>query len=95
MNPLKLVLLTLLRLYRWLISPLKWALLGPAGRCRYSPSCSAYALQAIQLHGVGHGSRLSLLRLCRCHPWGGSGEDPVPRQLHRDRPSSRVLVRLT
>lgn len=61
-----------IRLYRWLLSPL----LG--SNCRYYPSCSAYALEAIEKHGPCHGSWLSVRRICRCHPWGGSGYDPVP-----------------
>lgn len=59
-------------LYRLFISPL----LGPA--CRYAPSCSAYALEAIAVHGPLRGWILALRRLLRCHPWGGSGYDPVP-----------------
>ena len=59
-------------LYRLLVSPL----LGPA--CRFAPSCSAYALEAIAVHGPLRGWLLALRRLLRCHPWGGSGYDPVP-----------------
>jgi len=58
--------------YRLLISPL----LAP--RCRYLPTCSAYALEALERHGPWRGSLLALRRLARCHPWGGSGHDPVP-----------------
>ena len=58
--------------YRWLISPL----LGP--RCRYLPTCSEYALTAVSRHGALAGGWLTLKRLGRCHPWGGSGYDPVP-----------------
>ncbi|MDO4904011.1 MAG: membrane protein insertion efficiency factor YidD [Lautropia sp.] len=46
--------------------------------CRYVPSCSEYALDALRLHGAGRGSWLTLKRVCRCHPWGGHGFDPVP-----------------
>lgn len=62
----------LIRFYQIVISPL----LGP--RCRYIPTCSQYALEAIQQHGAIKGSWLSTCRICRCHPWGGSGYDPVP-----------------
>ena len=66
------------RFYRWVLSPAKTALLGPAGRCRFEPSCSAYALEALQVHGAVRGTWLALRRLCRCHPWCNGGEDPVP-----------------
>jgi len=59
--------------YQLLISPL----LAPS--CRYLPSCSDYAIEALARHGALRGSVLALRRLCRCHPWGGSGYDPVPQ----------------
>ena len=62
--------------YRWLISP--WL---PAN-CRYRPTCSAFALEAIDSHGVLRGGWLAAKRLARCHPWGTSGYDPVPRKKH-------------
>lgn len=61
----------LIRCYQIAISPL----LGP--RCRYIPTCSQYALEALQTHGAAKGVWLSTKRICRCHPWGGSGYDPV------------------
>jgi hypothetical protein len=48
--------------------------------CRYWPTCSSYALEALEEHGAARGSWLTLRRLLRCHPWGGSGVDPVPRR---------------
>lgn len=78
MNPVQHLLLALLRVYRWIGSPLKRFLLGPGSGCRFVPTCSAYAHEAIALHGAARGSILSLGRVCRCHPWGGCGEDPVP-----------------
>jgi putative membrane protein insertion efficiency factor len=60
------------RAYRLLLSPA----IGP--RCRYLPTCSDYALEALARHGVLHGGWLALRRILRCHPWGGSGYDPVP-----------------
>ncbi len=62
----------LIRAYQLLVSPL----LLPS--CRYLPSCSEYAAEAIAVHGASHGTWLALRRLLRCHPWGGSGYDPVP-----------------
>ena len=72
------ILMALVRLYRWTLSPLKTVLFGPLGRCRFDPSCSAYALEALHRHGPWKGAGLSVKRICRCHPWGGCGFDPVP-----------------
>ena len=46
--------------------------------CRYQPSCSAYAITAIRRYGAARGGWMALKRICRCHPWGGQGYDPVP-----------------
>jgi putative membrane protein insertion efficiency factor len=70
--------ITAIRLYQVLISPLLASLFGPTAGCRYSPTCSCYAREAIQTHGAIRGSWLAAKRVCRCHPWGGSGQDPVP-----------------
>jgi hypothetical protein len=78
MNLLRLMVVGAIRLYRWGVSPAKLALLGPSARCRYTPTCSAYALEAVTRHGVARGGWLSLCRIGRCHPWGGCGHDPVP-----------------
>jgi uncharacterized protein len=66
------VLLAVIRFYRTAISPA----LRPS--CRYTPSCSAYAAEAIETHGAGRGSWLALRRLLRCHPFHAGGHDPVP-----------------
>lgn len=63
--------------YRYLLSP--W--LGSS--CRFTPSCSAYALEALRHHGGAAGSYLTLKRLARCHPWCDGGHDPVPTQAPR------------
>ena len=65
-------LIGLVTAYRLLVSPV----LGPA--CRFAPSCSAYAIEALRVHGALHGTLLALRRVLRCHPWGGHGYDPVP-----------------
>jgi putative membrane protein insertion efficiency factor len=51
---------------------------GRPSPCRYVPSCSTYALEALEGHGAARGSWLTIRRLARCHPWGGTGLDPVP-----------------
>lgn len=67
-----------MRLYRATLSPVLGFLTLPLGGCRYTPSCSRYAMEAIELHGAGRGTWLGFCRICRCHPWGGAGPDPVP-----------------
>jgi putative membrane protein insertion efficiency factor len=62
----------LIRVYRYAFS----TLLGPC--CRFEPSCSAYAMEAIETHGCFKGSYLALRRLLRCHPWHPGGIDPIP-----------------
>jgi putative membrane protein insertion efficiency factor len=78
MNPLRVSLLLVLRTYRILVSPVKNVVLGIHGACRFYPTCSAYAEEAVQRHGVVCGVALATRRICRCHPWGGSGIDRVP-----------------
>jgi uncharacterized protein len=65
-------LLLLVQIYRFTISPLLGA------NCRFSPTCSAYAIEALRKHGAFHGTAMAARRIARCHPWGGSGYDPVP-----------------
>jgi uncharacterized protein len=50
------------------------------GGCRFEPTCSVYAVEAVKRHGTLKGSLLAAHRICRCQPWGGCGEDPVPQQ---------------
>ncbi|QLG89483.1 membrane protein insertion efficiency factor YidD [Chitinibacter bivalviorum] len=66
------LIIAFVKLYQLMISPL----LGP--RCRFTPSCSQYSVEALQKYGAAKGSCLTVRRICRCHPWGGSGYDPVP-----------------
>jgi len=63
---------TLIKVYRYAISPFM------GSSCRFYPSCSAYALEAIETHGAVSGSWLALKRVSRCHPWHTGGVDPVP-----------------
>jgi uncharacterized protein len=86
MSPGQFILASAVRVYRFALSPAKMALFGPLGRCRFTPSCSQYALEAIQQHGALRGTWLTLRRIGRCHPWGGCGHDPVPeRTIHDSR----------
>lgn len=71
MTPAAWILALPVRAYRLTFSPLV------GHNCRYLPSCSAYALEALELHGALRGGALAFGRVCRCHPWGGSGLDPV------------------
>ena len=72
-NLLTRLLIAPIRFYPQYVSPLT----PPA--CRFTPTCSQYAIEALQKHGPLKGLWLALRRLLRCHPWGGSGYDPVPR----------------
>lgn len=68
------ILVFFIRIYQYTISPLLGA------NCRYTPTCSAYAVEAIQVHGPIKGSYLATKRILSCHPWGGHGFDPVPKK---------------
>ncbi len=72
------VLLGLIRGYQATLSPVLPVVLGPTFGCRYHPSCSHYAAEAIRTHGAGRGALLGAWRLLRCNPWGAGGMDPVP-----------------
>ena len=76
MNPLFLIVRSfifgLVKMYRWLISPIL-----PCS-CRYLPTCSEYALEAVRRYGVLGGTWIAIKRILKCHPWGGMGHDPVP-----------------
>ena len=74
MSPLARALSALISVYRRRISPLT------PRRCRFEPTCSAYALEAIQTHGALRGTGLAVRRILRCHPFTGGGIDPVPER---------------
>ena len=80
----KLVVLWLLRGYKWALSPM----FPPA--CRYVPTCSEYAMEAVERHGALRGGGMALLRLLRCHPFASGGYDPVVRQSESPDPSASL-----
>lgn len=75
---MKFLLLLLVRLYQIVVSRPLHILAGPGSGCRFTPTCSQYFLEAVQLHGAWKGGLLGIRRLLRCHPWGPCGHDPVP-----------------
>lgn len=68
-------LIVIVKFYQYVISPLK------PPTCRHIPTCSQYAMDALKMHGSVRGSQLAVKRIARCHPWGSSGFDPVPKIL--------------
>ena len=75
----------LLVLYQKYLSPL----IGP--NCRYHPTCSEYAVEALKRFGILRGGWLVIIRISKCHPWGGSGLDPVPKKTKRYRKGSQWI----
>ena len=73
MGPLTYIAYLMVKAYQVVVSPLLGA------NCRYNPTCSAYALEALKKFGIIKGGLLSIKRVAKCHPWGGSGHDPVPK----------------
>ena len=68
-----------IKVYQLVLSPI----LGP--RCRFQPTCSSYAIEALQKHGLIQGFKYTIKRLLKCHPWGGQGFDPVPEKKNTSR----------
>ena len=99
MSLMQFILVLMIRTYRLVLSPVLSAIFAPLGLgCRFTPTCSQYALEAVRQYGAWRGSLLATKRLCRCHPWGGSGYDPVPPtdrhldlDLYRDLAPNRQL----
>ena len=83
---MKHLLIWALRAYRFAISPLYGQV------CRYHPTCSAYALEAVETHGALRGTWLAARRVARCHPWAAGGLDPVPPRPARPRRSSAAVT---
>jgi len=79
----------LIRFYQRILSPMLRFAAGPGSGCRFSPTCSQYFLEAVESHGPLKGSWLGVCRICRCHPWGRWGHDPVPPARHAHSPNSR------
>ena len=76
---MKYLFIGLVRLYQLIISP--WM----PSSCRYHPTCSQYSIEALRKHGALKGIWLTIKRVARCHPWGGSGYDPVPDTEHKSK----------
>ena len=90
LNVPRYLLIAAIRAYQFVISPAQTFLFGPAGGCRFTPSCSQYAIEALRVHGGVAGAALAARRICRCHPFGACGHDPVPEKRI---PSSEFGVR--
>jgi uncharacterized protein len=84
------LLLFLIRFYQRWISPALTVAAGPGCGCRFTPTCSQYAADAVREHGALIGSWLALRRLVKCHPWHPGGWEPVPPRLRTQRPNQRV-----
>ena len=69
--------IALIKIYQYVLSPLL------PSSCRYTPSCSAYGIEALKKHGAWKGGWLTMKRVARCNPWGGSGYDPVPEKIEK------------
>jgi len=89
----KVALIFIVRIYQLVVSPAQSFLFGPAGGCRFTPTCSQYALDAVNEHGVITGGWLAAKRICRCHPFGGGGHDPVSNAAGRGPKTETQFIR--
>jgi uncharacterized protein len=80
MNLFRHILVTAIHVYRWTISPAQIFFFGPTAGCRFTPTCSQYAIDAIRERGAIAGIFLASKRICRCNPFGKCGHDPVPQK---------------
>jgi putative membrane protein insertion efficiency factor len=80
LNVPKSLLIFAVRVYRLTVSPAQAFLFGGNSGCRFTPTCSQFAIEALRERGAVTGTILSAKRICRCHPWGGHGHDPVPKK---------------
>jgi uncharacterized protein len=94
MNPVQHILIFAVRVYRGTLSPAKTLFFGPGAGCRYTPSCSEYALDALRRHGALAGSWLAAKRIARCHPWSECGYDPVPEKAAARQPAESANLHL-
>ncbi|HEY1663995.1 MAG TPA: membrane protein insertion efficiency factor YidD [Verrucomicrobiae bacterium] len=96
MNLFQHILVFAVRIYRLIISPAQLFLFGPHGGCRFTPTCSQYAINAVAGHGAVAGSWLAAKRICRCHPFAESGDDPVPEKSAKfsQMPGQQVSLKL-
>ena len=81
MNPAQHLLVVAVLVYRLVVSPVLVVCFPATAGCRFEPTCSGYALEAVRTHGALRGAWLAAKRLARCHPWGGCGHDPVPAEV--------------
>jgi putative membrane protein insertion efficiency factor len=91
-NPLQHILIFAVRVYRLTVSPAQAYLFGAGSGCRFTPTCSQFAVEALRERGAVAGTVLSAKRVCRCHPWGGHGYDPVPeKEFRRQNSEARII----
>lgn len=88
------VFIFLVRVYQWTLSPLKNAVFGAGAACRFSPTCSHYAIECLRTLPLIKALRLLIWRILRCNPWGGQGWDPVPKMAYRENGAGKPVKSL-